>query len=135
MLSSAGTLLGVDVYQAGRMIIKDADERDILSAIETREARIVLGVIGGQGFLIGRGNQQISANILRRVGLEHILVLASAAKIAALPEGSLYADTGDEALDRQMAGYIAVQVSASRRLMMPLNAHLVGQANESEQGK
>jgi predicted polyphosphate/ATP-dependent NAD kinase len=132
MLSSGGTLLGADVYRAGRMIVRDADESAILAATLGHEARIVLGVIGGQGFLIGRGNQQISAEVIRRVGRANIVALSSAAKIAALPDRSLYADTGDEALDCEIAGYIPVQVSGARRLMMPLNAHLVSQQQAQE---
>lgn len=124
LLSPNGTLLGVDIYQRGRLILADADERAILAAIGNRAARIILGVIGGQGFLIGRGNQQISPDVIRRVGRENIVALASAEKIAALPDRSLYADTGDDLLDRQLGGYIPVQVSGRRRLMMPLNAHL-----------
>jgi predicted polyphosphate/ATP-dependent NAD kinase len=124
LLSSGGTLLGVDIYGAGRLVVEDADEHAILSTIEGRPARLILGVIGGQGFLIGRGNQQISPAVLRRVGLENIVALASSGKLAQLPDRTLYADTGDDILDVALAGYVPVQVSGSRRVIMPLNSHL-----------
>lgn len=123
-LSERGTLLGVDVYLGTQMIKEDADERGILEAIDDHPARLILGVIGGQGFLIGRGNQQISPTVLRTVGRENILALASADKLAELPDRTLYADTGDDALDAELSGYIPVQVSAARKVLMPLNSHL-----------
>lgn len=126
LLSPHGTLLGVDVYSGESLIAADADESAILSAIEGRPARLILGVIGGQGFLIGRGNQQISPAVIRNVGRENILGLASADKLAALPDRSLYADTGEDRLDAELAGYIAVQVGGSRRVMMALNRGAAG---------
>jgi predicted polyphosphate/ATP-dependent NAD kinase len=123
-LAPSGTLLGVDCYAAGGLIAEDADESAILAAIEGRPARLVLGVIGGQGFLLGRGNQQISPAVIRRVGRDNILGLASTDKLALLPDRTLYADTGDDELDAQLSGYVPVQAGAARRIMMPLNAHL-----------
>ena len=123
-LSERGTLLGVDVYSGEQMIGEDADERAILRAIGKHPARLILGVIGGQGFLIGRGNQQISPAVIRTVGRENILGLAAADKLTALPDRTLYADTGEDALDAELAGYIPVQVSAARQVLMPLNSHL-----------
>lgn len=124
MLDPAATLLGVEVYRSGRLVAADADEQAILAAIAGGPARLILGVIGGQGFLLGRGNQQISADVVRQVGRGNILGLASAGKLALLPDRSLYADSGDEELDAELAGYVPVQVGASKQMMMPLNAHL-----------
>lgn len=129
-LSRRGTLLGVDVYSGKQMIAEDADEQAILAAIDRRPARLILGVIGGQGFLIGRGNQQISPAVIRSVGRENIFGIASAEKLAALPDRTLYADTGEDALDAELAGYIPVQVSAGRQVMMPLNSHLRAQRGQ-----
>lgn len=135
-LSPAGTLLGVDLYSADQLIAEDADESAILAAIHGRSARLILGVIGGQGFLLGRGNQQISPSVIRSVGRENILALASADKLAMLPDRTLYADTGENVLDAELSGYIPVQVSASRRIMMPLNAHLGRESRKaSETGR
>lgn len=125
LLDGGGTPLGVDVYSYGRRIAGDADARAILDATKVTESgRLILGVIGGQGFLIGRGNQQVGPDAIRRIGRANILGLASLEKIAALPDRSLFADTGDAQLDRELAGYVPVQVSAANRILMPLNTHL-----------
>jgi predicted polyphosphate/ATP-dependent NAD kinase len=129
-LSARGTLLGVDIYSGEQMIVEDADERAILRAIDNHPARLILGIIGGQGFLIGRGNQQISPTVIRTIGRENILGLASVDKLAALTDRTLYADTGEDVLDAELAGYIPVQVSATRQVLMPLNSHLRTQRDQ-----
>jgi predicted polyphosphate/ATP-dependent NAD kinase len=79
------------------MVVKDASEARILEAIEGRRARIVVTAIGGQGFIFGRGNQQISTKVIRQVGLDNITVIATKSKLDRLK--SLRVDTGDVELD------------------------------------
>ena len=130
LLEGGATLLGVDVYAYGRCIAQDADERRILNSAKATDSGLLIhGVIGGQGFLIGRGNQQISPEVIRRIGQQNIIGLASIEKIATLPDHSLFADTGDDGLDRELAGYVRVQVSAANQILMPLNARLSRQSN------
>ena len=119
-LGADGTLLGVDLFADGKCIATDADERSILRHIEGRAARIVLSVVGGQGFLFGRGNQQLSPRVIRAVGPENIVVVSSMEKLAALDPEALLVDTGDETLDRELAGHRPVIVSGSRTVMMPV---------------
>ena len=71
-------------------------------------ATIVLTPIGGQGFLLGRGNQPISAAVLRAAGPDALLVVATADKLAALGGRALLVDTGDPALDAELAGHARV---------------------------
>ena len=78
--------------------------------------------VGGQGFVFGRGNQQISARVLRRVGRPNIVVVASEAKIASLGGNALRVDTGDEALDSELAGYIRVLSGYHRELVYRIAA-------------
>lgn len=105
----ANTLLGVDLVYDGRVIGADCTEKEILKAVtEHKKAKILVTVIGGQGYIFGRGNQQISADIIRRVGRENIIVAASKEKMLALFGKSLYADTGDEEVNRYLAGYMRV---------------------------
>ena len=111
-----GTLLGVDAVRAGRPVGRDLSEREILELIRAQPARIVIGIVGGQGFLFGRGNQQLSARVIRAVGVDNVFVVASGNKLAELP-GGLLVDTGDEALDRELSGYIAVRVAARRSVL------------------
>lgn len=121
-LAGTGTLLGVDVFAHGRMIAHDADERTLwrLVAAQPDDVRLMLGVIGGQGFLLGRGNQQISARIIRLIGLEALVVLASAEKLAQLPAGRLLVDSGDDTLDQALAGHIGVRIAPRRQMMMAI---------------
>lgn len=105
-LGVAKTLLGIDLVRDGRLVKADAAEADILNALdETRAARIVVAPIGGQGHVLGRGNQPISAAVIERVGTNNITVLASLEKLASLADGCLRVDTGDAELDRSLTGF------------------------------
>jgi predicted polyphosphate/ATP-dependent NAD kinase len=116
-LGLAGTLLGVDAVLDGALLGRDLTETEILRLIEGRAARIVVGVVGGQGFLFGRGNQQISAAVIRRVGPDRITIIAGADKIIALEAGALFVDTGDAQLDAMLSGYRRVQTAPGQALL------------------
>ena len=98
------TLLGVDLLRDGERIAGDAGERDILAALDGG-AEIAVTPIGGQGYFFGRGNQQISARVIARVGIEHITVAATMEKIASLRDNLLRVDTGERALDDRLCGW------------------------------
>ena len=97
VLDAKKTLLGVDLLLNKKIISSDVNEIQILEAISGRPAQIIVTPIGGQGFIFGRGNQQISAKVIRQVGLENIVVVATASKLRSLK--SLRVDTGDSDLD------------------------------------
>ena len=99
------TLLGVDLVQNKGLVAADVSERVLLELIGDQEARIVVAVIGGQGYILGRGNQQLSPEVVRRVGKDHITVVATTDKLTSLGGNPLLVDTGDQALDRTLAGY------------------------------
>jgi predicted polyphosphate/ATP-dependent NAD kinase len=105
-----GTLLGVDAVIDGKLVSADLGESAILALSEGRRLRIVVGVVGGQGFLFGRGNQQISAEVVRRAARDAITVVASLDKLLALEEQSLFAD-GDDALLASLPDYIRVETA------------------------
>jgi predicted polyphosphate/ATP-dependent NAD kinase len=109
------TLLGVDLVYDGRLLASDVNERQLLELIRGKKARIVVSVIGGQGFIFGRGNQQISPDIIRMVGRENVIVVATQNKILSLKGRPLLVDTGDPDVDRMMAGYIQVRTGYKRR--------------------
>jgi predicted polyphosphate/ATP-dependent NAD kinase len=113
-----GTLLGVDAVKDGNLIGRDLDARAIESLVESQPTKIVVSVIGGQGYLFGRGNQQFTPTIIRRVGRENIIVIAPQAKLLALAQNRLLVDTGDADLDRELAGYIRVEIGPSRSTLM-----------------
>jgi len=102
------TLVGVDLITREELLAADVGERQILAVQERRPLGIIITPIGGQGFLLGRGNQQISPRVLRRVGREHLLVICPAAKLAALQGRPLLMDTGDPEVDGRLAGYLEV---------------------------
>jgi len=119
-LGFEGTPLGVDVAKDGRCLATDVCEEEVLDLIKGQPARIVLSVVGGQGFLFGRGNQQLSARVIREVGIDNIVVVSSLEKLTALPGNCLLVDTGDDKLDDDLAGYVKILVSSMRTVLMPV---------------
>jgi predicted polyphosphate/ATP-dependent NAD kinase len=81
---------------------------DLLAAAEKMPTKLVITLIGGQGHIFGRGNQQLSPALIRKIGKENIMVIATKTKLQALNGRPLIADTGDEALDEELSGYIKV---------------------------
>jgi predicted polyphosphate/ATP-dependent NAD kinase len=99
LLDQKKTLLGVDLFQDKIIIAQDVNEKQILQAINGKPTRIIVTPIGGQGFIFGRGNQQISPKVIRQVGLDNIIVISTKSKLDRLE--SLRVDTGDTELDEQ----------------------------------
>jgi predicted polyphosphate/ATP-dependent NAD kinase len=99
LLDQKKTLLGVDIFQNKKIIAKDVSEKQILQIINGKATKIIVTPIGGQGFIFGRGNQQISSKVIRQVGLDNIIVVATKGKLDRLE--SLRVDTGDPELDEQ----------------------------------
>jgi predicted polyphosphate/ATP-dependent NAD kinase len=120
-LGVEGSLLGVDAVLDGKLIGRDLTGAELARLVEGRPARIVLGIIGGQGYSFGRGNQQIGAQVIRAVGRENIILLASQQKILVLGENRLLADTGDPAVDELLRGYIRVRLAPGLSTMMRID--------------
>lgn len=116
------TLLGVDAVLDGRIVGKDIADREIMALSARHETRIFIGVTGGQGYVLGRGNQQISAGVIRRVGFDGITIVASTRKLLALPESRLLVDTGDPELDACLSGYVRVRTGPRRSMLMRLES-------------
>jgi len=113
------TLLGVDAVVGGQLIGSDLNERSLLELLDRYEHTfIVVTPLGGNGFIFGRGNKQFTPLVLRRVGLDHIIVVSDRDKLLKLP--SLHVDTGDPELDDELAGYIDVIVGLNHRKLMRL---------------
>ena len=118
-LGLEGTLLGVDAVLDGALLAADLDEDGILRLLDAHpDATLLLGVIGGQGFLLGRGNQQISAEVLRRVGTDNLVIVAAADKVAALDPPVLHVDLGDGARENLLEGYRKVRVAPQRSVVL-----------------
>lgn len=111
------TLLGIDAVIDGRLAKSDVNEREILELLERYdEAHIVITPLGGNGFLFGRGNKQLTPAVLRKVGIDNIIVMAHRDKLTRLPE--LHVDTGDVGLDRSLAGFVRVVVGRGHQKLM-----------------
>lgn len=117
-LGLESALLGVDAVRDGRLIAADMSGPEGLELAKTGPVHIVGGVTGGQGFIFGRGNQQISPNAIRKCWPDETTILASAEKLMRLPSGALLADTGDPNLDEALKGYKAVRTGPRRSVMM-----------------
>ena len=103
------TLLGVDAVKGnGTLLGRDMDETTLLTLVGESPTKIVISPIGGQGFLFGRGNQQITPDVIRKVGIESVTVVGSRSKIEALHPRRLLTDSGDDEMDRQLRGYLRV---------------------------
>ncbi len=113
------TLLGVDAVAGGQLVGRDLDERGVLALLDRYPRRsLVLSPVGAQGFVLGRGNLQLSPEVIRRIGPENMVVAATPGKLNRTPV--LRFDTGDEDLDRHLAGngYVSVVVGDRRRRMV-----------------
>lgn len=101
------TLLGIDAVKNGKIVAMDIDEKTLWTLLENAmEAKIILSPIGAQGFILGRGNQQISARIVRRIGTGNIIVVATPHKLRETP--LIYVDSGDPMLDAGFGDTILV---------------------------
>ncbi|MGM9619009.1 MAG: ATP-NAD kinase family protein [Oscillospiraceae bacterium] len=120
MLRLPDTLLGVDVVENGQVVASDVNEQQLYELVKGREATIVLTVIGGQGHILGRGNQQLSPRVLREVGLANLMIIADPEKLACLPGKALVVDSGDSELDRALCGWRAVVTGLGQTTMMKI---------------
>jgi len=112
------TLLGVDVVLNKALIANDVDERQLLELLKDHRAKIIVSVIGGQGNIFGRGNQQLSAQVIRKVGVENIIIIATNEKLRALDNKPLLVDTGDIEIDRSLQGGVQVVTGYQQKTLI-----------------
>jgi NAD+ kinase len=111
-LGFEGTTLGVDVWRDGQVLVRDGSESEILAALGEDNV-VIVSPIGGQGFVFGRGNQQLSPAVIERCEVQ---VVASRSKLDDI--GVLHVDTGDTDLDEQLRGWLRVRVGAFERRLV-----------------
>lgn len=114
------TLLGVDVIRDGDLLLADANESALLEFAEQGPCHIVVTVIGGQGHIFGRGNQQLSPAVLKAVGLSNLTVIATKTKLEELAGRPLQVDTGDAEVDAALAGTIRVVTGYEDAVLYPV---------------
>ena len=117
------TVLGVDAALGGKLVGRDLDEAGILKLLDRHpKAKLIVSPIGAQGFILGRGNLQLSPVVIRRVGVPNVTVVATPAKLNATP--MLRVDTGDPELDREFAKreYLFVVIGYRTSKLHPIQA-------------
>lgn len=102
------TLLGVDVVENGQLLAKDVTASQLLELVQDYPSKLIITLIGGQGHVFGRGNQQLSPAVIRAIGRDNILLIATKTKLQQLNGRPLLADTGEPALDRELQGLLSV---------------------------
>lgn len=117
------TLLGVDAVVNQQLIGSDLTAAQLEGlAAQYTQVCLVVTVIGGQGHVFGRGNQQLSPALIRKVGRDNLIVVASKRKLQALNGRPLRVDTGDSALDSSLSGLIAVTTGYHDRTMVQIQS-------------
>ncbi len=116
------TLLGVDLVRGRKLVRADATEADLKEALAKHAgpAEIITSVIGNQGFVFGRGNLQLTPEVIRAVGKERITIVAAEKKVEGLNE--LLVDTGDPELDRELCGHWRVLCGYRWNVLLPMRA-------------
>lgn len=109
-LNLPNTLLGVDLVYQQQLVATDVTAQQLEQHIREHAGpvKLIITIIGGQGHLFGRGNQQLSPTVIRLIGKDNIQVVATKTKLQELGERPLVVDTGDPELDIELAGLIRV---------------------------
>ena len=115
------TLLGVDAVFNRELIAADVTAAGIMALLDDHaEAVAILSIMGGQGHIIGRGNQQFSPYILRRLNKKNVWLVSTKSKLTALQGRPLIIDSGDPQLDKEWAGTMQVVTGYHDQVVYPL---------------
>lgn len=107
-LSGEGSMLGVDAYAGGKLVLGDATASQLEELTANRVTRAIVTCIGGQGHIFGRGNQQFSPKLIHRIGRRGVSVLATPTKLISLVGRPFIADINDESAAEEMTGHLEV---------------------------
>lgn len=118
-LNLDNTLLGVDVIRAGRVIGSDVSAKTLLEITDGQPVKLIVTLIGGQGHILGRGNQQLSPAFIKRLGKQNMLIVATKQKLQALEGRPLRFDSGDDALDEALSGSVQVITGYQDKVLYP----------------
>ena len=117
VLQLPNTLLGVDIIKDQQLVANDVSEQTILELVADQPAKIVITPIGGQGHILGRGNHQISPQVIRCVGANNIIVISPKSKLKELEGRPLLVDTYDEQLNESLSGLIEIVTGYEDRVV------------------
>lgn len=113
------TLLGVDLIKQQTLIQTDLTAAELLEQTKNQKVKLMITLIGGQGHILGRGNQQLSPALIRQIGKENIIILATRTKLKALAGRPLIIDSGDPVLDKSLGGYYKITTGYHDYVMYP----------------
>jgi len=117
-LQIPATLLGLDALQNQQLVQADVSEKQILELLKKhKKVRLIITIIGGQGHLFGRGNQQISPDVIKQIGLQNIVIISTPEKIQSLNGQPMRVDTGDEALNKSLYGMVPVVTGYDEKML------------------
>lgn len=122
-LGLPNTLLGIDVILNNQLLANDVTEEALLQILAGggfESAKIIVTVIGGQGHILGRGNQQLSAKVLQQVGIGNIMIIATNEKLRRLGGRPLIVDTGDSHVNQQLSGLHSVITGYGQKVLVKI---------------
>ncbi|MDP7591454.1 MAG: ATP-NAD kinase family protein [Litorilituus sp.] len=129
-LSLPNTLLGVDLVQDETLVDTDVTEAQLWQQLVQAEAtqqrvHLVITLIGGQGHIFGRGNQQLSPRVIRYIigqegGKINISIIATKSKLTQLNNRPLISDTGDSELDQLLSGFMVITTGYKDQVLYPV---------------
>lgn len=125
-LSLSNTLLGIDVVRNECLIASDVNEEELLALLDKHagSAKIIVTAIGGQGHILGRGNQQISSRVIERVGTDNLIIVATKSKITELSGRPLLVDSNDPVLDQKLKGFRKVITGYHDAILYPVGLNI-----------
>lgn len=111
------TLFGVDAVHYDALVGRDINEKDILCLLDSYEQRkIIVTPIGGNGFIFGRGSKPLTPTVIRRVGRENVILVATRHKLR--ERECVRVDTGGLELDETLAGFMKITVGYREWMMV-----------------
>jgi predicted polyphosphate/ATP-dependent NAD kinase len=114
-LGFKNTLLGIDAVYNGQVVGLDLNEEKILKLLDKYpKTKVILSPIGAQGFILGRGNLQLSPRVIKKIGLDNIIVVSTPSKLASTPK--IRVDTGDKKLDKMFEEHEFMMIVIGYRL-------------------
>lgn len=119
-LGFSNTLLGVDVILSNGELKQDMRAYELLPLSQNTPSKLLITLIGGQGHIFGRGNQQLSPEVIRTLGKDNIIVVATKTKLQQLQGQPLICDTGDTQLDASLDGLIEVITGYNDKVLYPI---------------
>lgn len=123
-LGLTGTLLGFDVLHRGVLVAEDVNAQYLKTLVQENlgSCTAIITAIGGQGHLLGRGNQQLNPDVLRLLGVDGLWVVATKTKISELEHRPLLVDSNDVELDEALSGHVPVTTGYRDTIYYPISS-------------